>query len=288
VKARRATGLPDQSLAEFVADRSRKNCPEHRARDRQSQQCLRRLKQLGVVTLRQLIGSLLTLPPSLQSFGIWQLGRCGCLAAESVLLQLLQANREPRMDCAVALGFIAGRRSARALLQIGRQQMSSDTPDCKWLDAAIHVLKWSDLVECQDLVLRIYERTDLPGWLRGNAGDALGSCCRVSDRRTTMFRRAIDAAFQGLADPDIETQFWSMYIIGMLADASSSGCQRSNDVFQRFLPRLRKIAASDHRMSPGYWWPMSAEAEDVMSVIQSGRWPEQDAGDRWRRSDGNP
>jgi hypothetical protein len=72
-----------------------------------------------------------------------------------------------------------------------------------------------------------------------------------------------------------------MYVIMQLAQNDSSKPKRSNDCFAAALPRLREIAANDHRLAPGYWWPMSAEAEDAIDVIENGNGRENDAGERW-------
>ena len=47
------------------------------------------------------------------------------------------------------------------------------------------------------------------------------------------------------------------------------------------LPHLRHIVVNDKRLSPGFWWPMSAEAEDIIGCIKFGKWPQPDAAERW-------
>ena len=135
--------------------------------------------------------------------------------------------------------------------------------------------------EAEEVLLTIYERTDLPGWLRGDAGDALGCCSQLRDRRTRFFRRAWATALNGLDDADIEVQFWSMYVLMQLAQNYSSNPKHANARFAVALPRLRQIAKTDHRLAPGYWWPMSAEAEDAIEAIKTGSNRENDAGHRW-------
>jgi hypothetical protein len=93
-----------------------------------------------------------------------------------------------------------------------------------------------------------------------------------------------------LTDASIDVQFWSMYLIMQLCSSFTSQQRpRAND-FKSALPRLRQIAANDHRLAPGYWWPMSAEAEDAIGAI-TGDPPEVDAGERWpgtqARGEGN-
>ena len=120
----------------------------------------------------------------------------------------------------------------------------------------------------------------MASWRRA---DALGCCSALHDRRTCVFRRAWTTAQRGIHDTDIEVQFWSMYVIMVLAQNGSMPT-RSNALFAIALPRLRQIAATDHRLAPGYWWPMSAEAEDAIDVIETGHGRDDDAGERWQRN----
>jgi hypothetical protein len=71
-----------------------------------------------------------------------------------------------------------------------------------------------------------------------------------------------------------------MYLICVL---SSRGARPRSAGFQRGLSALRKIAANDHRLAPGFWWTMSAEAEDAIGCIKTGRWPDPDAAERTTR-----
>jgi hypothetical protein len=101
----------------------------------------------------------------------------------------------------------------------------------------------------------------------------------VTDRRTRLHRRCRDAALKGLNEQNIEVKFWSMYALMSLANCWQRG--PGNDTLRTAVPTLRNIAAADHRLAPGYWWPMSAEAEDAIHCLESGCWPDPDAADRW-------
>ena len=72
-----------------------------------------------------------------------------------------------------------------------------------------------------------------------------------------------------------------MYVISELAQNDYTNPKRSNACFAAALPRLREIAANDHRLAPGLWWPMSAEAEDAIYYIEHGTGRENDAAERW-------
>ena len=275
----------DKKLTElynaFVAKRSKESRASCSEMDRKNGRLIAKLAARSVTSIPELIAALPELPPKLKDFGIWWLWVTKTRSAESVLLRMLLDDPPFRLSCAFALYMIGGRRSVREFIRIGKAQLASPSPDRKWLEAVIRGLNSSLVPEAEDLLLTIYERTDLPGWLRGDAGDALGGCSRLRDRRTNLFRRAWTAALNGLDDPDIEVLFWSMYVLMQLAQNDYSNSKRSNACFAAALPRLRKIAATDHRLAPGFWWPMSAEAEDAIYIIKHGNGRENDAGERW-------
>ncbi len=229
-----------------------------------------------------LVDALPRLPSALRDFGIWCISVKRYRRGERVLLQLLHDDRKRRMAYAAALAAIGGTRSEREFIRVAKTQLASESPDSEWLDAAIQGLRFPKCPEAEEVLLSIFESKVLPGWLRGNAGNAMSSCSQLNDRRTRFFRRALSSAAEGLFDDDIDLQFWSMFVIATLANDNSSNRGRSNNCFLLMLPRLREIALTDGRLAPGFWWPMSAEDEDAICVIETGSWPELDAGDRWR------
>jgi len=161
----------------------------------------------------------------------------------------------------------------------GRRELASSKPNGDWLEAVILGFGWNYDPRAEKLLLEIFERTDLPGWIRGDAGDKLGWCKRVLDRRTKLYRRCRTAALRGLEEDSIDVQFWSMYVIGTLATGPRCDGKNRHD-FHEAIPKLRLIAKHDQRLAPGYWWPMSAEAVDVIACINTGQWPNPDAAER--------
>ena len=169
----------------------------------------------------------------------------------------------------------------QAFLEIARRELTADSPDPDWLAAVIHGLGSSDDRRAADVLVTIFERLDLPGWLRGDAADKLGCNRFIRDRRTRLFRRCHDTAMHGLDENSIDVQFWSLYLIGSLSSDAFRRRHATPHDFRSALPRLRDIAANDHRLAPGYWWPLSAEAEDVICCIEKGHWPNPEAAERW-------
>ena len=72
-----------------------------------------------------------------------------------------------------------------------------------------------------------------------------------------------------------------MYLIGSLCQLNHFQRKANLRDFAAAMPKLRKIAAKDHRLAPGFWWPMSAEAEDVIYTIKNGNGKDPEAADRW-------
>jgi hypothetical protein len=72
-----------------------------------------------------------------------------------------------------------------------------------------------------------------------------------------------------------------MYAIMQRASIQRIGQRVRNERFHAAFPTLREIAVHDHRLAPGLWWPMSAEAEDTIGYIETGTGAENDAAERW-------
>jgi hypothetical protein len=253
------------------------NSVANRKRARQ----LDRLKKHRVVTVADLLERLPRLSPGLKYFGVELIQLLEIQQAVPVLLDLM-SDRAVRLMCASTLSFMKSgqRKATRFFLEIGRRELASRTPDRDWLEAVCHGLAHSDDRHAVELLVTIFERTDLPGQLRGEAADKLGCCAFVCDRRTELFRRCRDAAIRGLEEDSIYVQFGSMYLIGSLCSRGYRPQRPQPTGCESALPKLRKIAAGDHRLAPGFWWRMSAEAEDVIYCIKKGHWPKRDAADR--------
>lgn len=247
-----------------------------RTRDRK----LTRLRAKGIVTVPQLLERLPRLSPSLRQFGIELIDLCSIHRAWPVLIELT-SQRSTRVQCADVLSRLkSGGKATEYFREMGRRQLVASKLDRSWLEAVILGLGWTGDPRAEEILVEIFERPDLPGWLRGDAGDKLGLCKRVTDRRTKLYRRCRAAALRGLDEDSIDVQFWSMYAIGSMATGPRCDAKNRHD-FAEAISKLRLIAKHDHRLVPGYWWPMSAEAVDVIACIESGQWPDPEAAERY-------
>jgi hypothetical protein len=243
---------------------------------------LARLRASGIITVSQLLDRLPSLSPALKRFGIELIDLCAIHQAWPILVDFMS---EPlaRAQCADVLSRLkSGGKVTEYFVKTARRELSSSTPDRSWLEAVVLGLRWPRNPRGAEILVEIFERSDLPGWIRGDAGDKLGLCEPVRDRRTLLYRRCRAAALRGLEEDSLEVQFWSMYVIGSLATDYGQGRQARGGDFNQAIPKLQHIAKHDQRLAPGYWWPMSGEAVDVLTCIETGQWPQRDAGERFK------
>jgi|SRR5580704_1297635 hypothetical protein len=247
---------------------------------RELERQLARLRSKGITTVPQLLRRFRKLSPRLRLgvardvIGLYEIHQAWPLLMEQL------SNPSVRVGYADVLSRLNTKGRATAyFLEAGRRELASPEPDRDWLWAVILGLGGTSDRRAAELLVEIFERSDLPGWVRGEAGDKVGWCNRVRDRRTELYRRSRAAALRGLGDDSIDVQFWSMYVIGTLATGPRCDGKNRHD-FNEAIPKLRLIAKHDHRLAPGCWWPMSAEAVDVIACIERGQWPEPEAAER--------
>ncbi|HEV3021318.1 MAG TPA: hypothetical protein VGX76_02580, partial [Pirellulales bacterium] len=96
-------------------------------------------------------------------------------------------------------------------------------------------------------------------------------------------RQAVPVLLKLLSDNAVRAECADVYVIGSLCCGSVAqrSPRSSLSGLEASLRKLREIAANDHRLAPGCWWPMSAEAEDVIHCIETGQWLSPDAAERW-------
>lgn len=267
----------------------RYHSPRHPGTTRREKQQLGQLHKRGITTATDLVRELPVLSPSLKSFGIDLCYRLNLRNSLPVLWQVMESSPSLRPMCGWVISSLKPDGPfVKRVIRIGSEQLRSPHPDPTWLAAVIQAATDSDSLPLTQLLVEIFEREDLPGRIRGDAADKLGCFNLLQDRRTGLYRRARDAAIRGLKSPSIEVQFGCMYLIGALCSNQTTPSRlRSNRRdFNPAIPLLKEIAANDHRLSPGYWWPMSAEAEDILVCINTGQWPHSDAAERHLHSGG--
>jgi hypothetical protein len=249
---------------------------------REPKRLLARLRSKDIVTVPQLLRRFDALSRKLQQNVAYDLVIHYDIHQAWPLLIDQLADPSHRAAYADALSrFETGGRATAYFVEVGRRELASSTPDRTWLEAVILGIAVANDRNAAELLVEIFERPDLPGWVRGDAGDKLGICALIRDRRTALFRRCRAAVLRGLSDASIDVQFWSMYVIGSLAvDYGPKPRTRASD-FHVALPKLRQIAKRDRRLAPGYWWPMCGEAADVIHCIVEGRWPDPEAAERF-------
>ncbi len=142
----------------------------HRAR------MVARLLKHGVVKVSDLLRRLSQLPDTSRLFGINTISLFRIRQGIPVLLELLlDRHRGLRIACADALSRLKPRRNVtRVFVEIGNRELKSSNPDRHWIETVIYGVGSPDDAEAVELLITIFDREDLPGWVRGDAADKLG------------------------------------------------------------------------------------------------------------------
>jgi|SRR5579872_5796404 len=213
----------------------------------QRRRALLQLKKKGIVTIADLLAGFSGISSKLKLSTMDLISILQIHQAAPVLIDSLP-DRAVRLMAAHALSRLrTGGKATRVFLDIGRRELAASRPDWDWLEAVILGLGASDDPRAADLLVSIFERCDLPGWLRGNAGDKLGINGFIRDRRTSLYRRCRDAALRGLSDDSIDVQFWSMYVIASFCNFRGS---RQRSVDKAFRSCASQVARNGGKRPP--------------------------------------
>ena len=237
----------EQRYSRFLQRQGEDWCRKCASVCRERRRALQRLRKLGIVTVADLLEQFPGLSQRLKHSALDLIAILKIRQAVPVLFAALE-EKSVRLKCADILGQFCPAKATRFFHKIAQRELESNRPDSSWLNAAIHATGYSDLGQATELLVSIFERGDLPGTIRGDAGDKLG-CCEF-DRRTRLYRRCRDAVIRGLSEDSIHIQFWSMYVIASLCNVAGSR-QTIDRAFRSALPRLREIAKHDHRLAQG-------------------------------------
>jgi HEAT repeat protein len=89
--------------------------------------------------------------------------------------------------------------------------------------------------------------------VRGTAAESIGSALMYPDRRRKAYRQAVSTLIEALRDESPEVRFWACYSLGVMRVSAA-------------LDDLRRVAATDTAMYPG-WWFVRDEAADAIGNI---------------------
>jgi hypothetical protein len=87
-----------------------------------------------------------------------------------------------------------------------------------------------------------------------------------SDDLATLHARFLAKQSEEMRDP---SRRWNRESTRKIRRLARQGVKTTSDLI------------NDHRLAPGIWWPLSAEAEDVIHCIETGQWLTPDAAERW-------
>jgi HEAT repeat protein len=211
--------------------------------------------QQGINCLAALPATLAALPEADRSAALGVLEQLWRRRAVTVLLGLLPSDDVSlRASVVEALGRVGGERAFQALLRA----MQED-PDATVREMAAYVLTGSGDDRTYEPMVAALQETAEAVPVRTQAAEALGELLWAADHRNKRVRRAARALIHALRDPAPEVRFWSAFALGTMRTRAA-------------LPELRRLAAADTAMCPG-WWPVQDEARDAIQNIRTGVWP---------------
>jgi hypothetical protein len=133
------------------------------------------LKRQRVITVGKLVERIPQLSVELKELAIEIINIMNIRQAIPALLELT-ADKSVRVFCAERLGWMkSGRKQVvQYFIGIGHRELVSPNPDIDWLHAVLYGLAHANDPCAAEVLLSVFERLDLPGWLRGEAADKVG------------------------------------------------------------------------------------------------------------------
>ncbi len=159
---------------------------------------------------------------------------------------------------AVTLGVLGGDRVFSRLLR-HIDLCSANRVGMRAVSALCNIQHLS----CEKSMLAIHKLIEILGDTyahdnaRAMAAEGLANMLQHTDRRTIIWRRAVDALLEALDDPSPDVRCCSAYAIGELH-------------IRKALKQLRHIAKHDHEVCPGIG-PISKEAANAILQIKDGK-----------------
>ncbi|AKG20511.1 HEAT repeat domain-containing protein [Calothrix sp. 336/3] len=194
-----------------------------------------------------------TLNPQQAEIAVWLMGKVGNDDDADTLMGVLSSqSRELWMHAATALSLIATTKHLTGLFEILTRGV-----DVSQRESAAYTVSF--LTNCQinpeliQVLTEIAGNKNEPPSLRSQALEGLGN--KLSeDIPTNLYDSAVQVMLESLDDLAAEVRFWGCFAVGAV-------------VVEQALPKLQRLAQTDHTIIPG-WWSVAKEAADSISLIQ--------------------
>lgn len=226
----------------------------------------RRLAKQGVATVPELLAKYDSLHRRTQRVALEAAGFTGDRRLVPLLARVFQDDAGLRMDAAMSLGYLGGKRAIKFALSVLSGELASERMDPAFYEPAFWALSSMCTEDASVLssFLDLFERGDASPQVRSTVLDRLGVMLDPSevDRRSAGFRRARRVALAALDDPEDEVRFFAIYAVGQMGLTEA-------------LPKLKRMARSDTGSCLGLW-TVAEEARDVISYFTTGWWPDRE------------
>jgi HEAT repeat protein len=214
------------------------------------------LERFGVQSAQDLVQRLPQLRGRRLITAIELLGKAGDRRAVPALVNLLSSDDPAvRSVAAPSLAMLGGRRALSAAERIALTDASEQARA-----AAVSALAFMfDEEAFVPLLIVVAQPKESPS-TRAAAAEGLGNLLQHADPQSIQFQHARSVLIECLGDPAPEVRFWSAFALGCMKDEEA-------------LPHLRRLAASDKSICPG-WWAVADEARDAIQTILGEEPPE--------------
>lgn len=175
-----------------------------------------------------------------------------------------------QLDAATEPG--EGGNPSRELAESGRQDVFREflwrmhnhpSPEVRYWSC--YWLIW-ERTPCAELIEVLQKSEEYPE-IRAQAAEGLANALDCCSARFAWYRRAESSLIEALDDSAVQVRWWSSFALGVARS-------------KKAISQLRKLAAGDHTMLPG-WWTVAEEAEDALSNIAGNDHPDRVPSGAW-------
>ena len=232
-------------------------------RDRRIRQ-FRGLARQGIVTVPDVLANYDSLHRRTQRVVLQLVGFTDDRRVVPLLARVFRDDPGLRSETLNPLSLLGGKRAYQFTRSVIEAELAAVDADPALLEPAFWALVYmiQERSAAHGLLLDVFAREGMSASVRSTVLDFVGADLCSADRRTSIFRRARRVVLHALADPEEEVRFFAIYAAGQMA-------------LNEALPRLQRMARTDRGTCRGLW-TVAQEAQDVISHLTTGWWPDRE------------
>ncbi|MFC1736974.1 HEAT repeat domain-containing protein [Candidatus Hydrogenedentota bacterium] len=202
----------------------------------------------------------MTLDTARAKTACWIVGQLGGKRDARKLATVLKSDqRDLWMQSAVAISMCGGTSVLKDLEEVTKHShCAAQREAAAYALSFLHNAMPENVSRLTGVFLDLLENDKSPA-VRAQACEGLGNLLSLADRRLTLVRNGIKSLIAALDSPSPEIRFWAAFALGSLSSRTA-------------LPALKGIV-HDRNQVQG-WRTVGEGAEDAITKIKKGTWPE--------------